>query len=121
MKEITAAFKATKSKVNGSIWLEGKVGRFLGPGPVQLMELIDETGSISKAAARMEMSYKKAWEIVNRLNSALKHPMIVTAAGGEKGGGSTLSAEAKDLITYYHALRKRFQRFLDEESAMISS
>ena len=36
-------------------------GTFLGPGPVELLELIEDTGSISQAARQMQMSYKKAW------------------------------------------------------------
>lgn len=116
--------KATRDKilpekdirVNGSLWLEHDGRRFFGPGPVQLLEGIEETGSISKAAKKMNMSYKKAWDIVNNLNTTANSPLVITATGGEKGGGSTISPEARELITTYKQLRQRFSAFLEEES-----
>ena len=107
-------------KVNGSLWLEGNGKRFFGPGPVQLLELIQETGSINQAAKRMKMSYKKAWEIINTLNEQSAQPLILTQAGGSSGGGSVISEEAKELITYYKGLRERFKTFLKKESEKIA-
>jgi molybdate transport system regulatory protein len=103
-------------RVNGSLWLEHDGRRFFGPGPVQLLEGIEETGSISKAAKKMQMSYKKAWDIVNNLNTTANTPLVLTATGGEKGGGSTISQEARDLIAEYKQLRQRFSAFLEAES-----
>ena len=105
--------------VNGSLWVENQGRRFFGPGPVELLSLIEETGSINQAAKKMGMSYKKAWHIVNNLNATSTEPMVITATGGTKGGGSTISPEAKDLITYYHDLRERFKTFLDQETSRI--
>jgi|SRR6185312_16246265 len=109
----------TEVAVNGSLWIEHQGQRFFGPGPVQLLELIEETGSINQAAKRMEMSYKKAWSIVNNLNSTALRPMVITATGGQKGGGSTISPEAKAFIAYYRELRERFNKFLEAETARI--
>lgn len=103
-------------RVNGSLWLEGNGTRFFGPGPVELLQLIEETGSINQAAKKMGMSYKKAWEIVNRLNEIVGSPMVITATGGEKGGGSSLSDEAKELIEWYVSLRERFKLFMKDET-----
>jgi len=103
-------------EINGSLWMEKDGKRFFGPGPVELMEHIDQTGSINQAAKKMSMSYKKAWEIVNNLNTMTARPLVITATGGEKGGGSYISEEAKQLITYHQLLRKRFHQFLEKES-----
>jgi molybdate transport system regulatory protein len=103
-------------RVNGSLWLEGNGTRFFGPGPVELLQRIEETGSINQAAKAMGMSYKKAWEMVNRLNEIVGSPMVITATGGEKGGGSSLSDEAKQLIGYYQSLRERFRKFMEQET-----
>jgi molybdate transport system regulatory protein len=102
--------------VNGSLWIEGDSTRFFGPGPVELLQHIEATGSINQAARKMGMSYKKAWEIVNRLNTMTVQPMVITATGGEKGGGSSISEEAKQLISYYQQLRERFRKFLQQET-----
>lgn len=90
--------------------------RFFGPGPVELLENIDQTGSINQAAKKMKLSYKKAWEIVNNLNAMTAHPMVITVTGGEKGGGSSISEEARQMIAYYHSLRERFQAFMEKDS-----
>lgn len=103
-------------KVGGKLWLESEGERFFGPGPMELLEKIEEAGSISNAARAMNMSYKKAWELINHLNEQTNSPVVVPQAGGEKGGGSTLTPEGIELIKYYKHLRKRFKTFLDNES-----
>jgi molybdate transport system regulatory protein len=107
-------------KIAGSLWIESEEQRFLGPGRVELLERIVETGSINQAAKQMGMSYKKAWEMINSLNMQAKNPLVVTQIGGERGGGATITDEAKELIAYYHALRERFSQFLKEESQFLA-
>ena len=115
-KPIKGLLKKGEYKVSGSLWIEGNGTRFWGPGPVELLEHIEATGSINQAAKQMGMSYKKAWEIVNRLNAMTTSPLVITATGGEKGGGSSISTEARQMITYHHLLRERFQAFLEQET-----
>jgi molybdate transport system regulatory protein len=111
--------ETTTARINGSLWLEKGGRRFFGPGPVELLEYIELTGSISQAAKKMKMSYKKAWEIVNNLNSMSLHPLVITAAGGERGGGSSISDEARELIAWHRLLRQRFAKFLEEETVRL--
>jgi molybdate transport system regulatory protein len=106
-----------RQRLIGSLWIEGDGQRFFGSGPVELLELIEKTGSISKAAKEMGMSYKKAWEIVSRINGMTAGQFVITSVGGEDGGGSTISAEAKEMIAWYRELRERFRLFLERESA----
>jgi molybdate transport system regulatory protein len=63
----------------------------MGPGKAELIERIAETGSISAAARAMGMSYRRAWKLVEALNAAFKQPMVVTAVGGERGGGARVT------------------------------
>jgi molybdate transport system regulatory protein len=116
-KKVKKLLKKGDFRVNGSLWIEGDGQRFFGPGPVELLERIHDTGSISKAAKAMGMSYKKAWDIVTRVNGMAADPFVVTSVGGEDGGGSTISAEAREMIAWYRSLRDRFQEFLERESA----
>lgn len=112
--------KKNKSlSVNGRLWIEYDNHRFFGPGPLELLERIDDTGSINQAAKEMHMSYKKAWEIINTLNEATVKPLVITKTGGMKGGGSMISDEAKGLIVYYRLLRERFEKFLEKETRKI--
>jgi molybdate transport system regulatory protein len=120
-KQMKAILTKGDFRVNGSLWLEGNGARFFGPGPVELLQLIEETGSINQAARKMGMSYKKAWEIVSRLNEKMGSPMVITATGGEKGGGSTISEEAKQMIAWYNSLRERFRKFMEMETNKLTS
>ncbi len=106
-------------KVNGSLWIECEEERFFGPGRVELLERIDETGSLNKAAKQMHMSYKKAWEMINKLNAQSDKPLVVLKSGGEKGGGSVITKEARELIACHRLLRKRFQAFLEKETKQL--
>lgn len=117
MPSVKHILKSTAEvKVNGSLWLEAGDKRFFGPGPVELLERIAETGSISEAAKAMRMSYKKAWELVNTLNEHTEKPVVIPRTGGEHGGGSTITDEARELIAWHRDLRKRFAAFLAEET-----
>jgi molybdate transport system regulatory protein len=103
-------------KVNGSLWMECDDTSFFGPGPVDLLKNIYETGSINKAAMKMKMSYKKALELIHTLNEQAANPVVVAQTGGDNGGGSVITDEAKELIKYHIGLRKRFNIFLETET-----
>src|SRR3954465_15086574 len=64
-------------------------GAALGPGKIDLLEAIAETGSIRAAGNRFKMSYRRAWSLVAELNGMFRAPLVVAAAGGRGGGGAT--------------------------------
>jgi molybdate transport system regulatory protein len=117
----TLLSKESNYKVTGSLWIECDEQRFFGPGRVELLERIDQTGSINKAAKQMGMSYKKAWEMINALNSQASKPFVITQTGGEKGGGSIITTEARQFIAYHAELRQRFVDFLETETRQMNS
>jgi len=104
--------------ITGAIWIESQDGceRFLGKGRIQLLQLIIEHGSISKAAKAMEMSYKRAWDLVNSINSQALKPFVITQTGGKSGGGAIVTAEGFQAIEDYKTLQNRFQAFLLQEN-----
>ncbi len=73
----------------------------VGPGKVALLRAVSETGSISAAARSLELSYKKAWELVDDLNGMFKEPVVQTHIGGSARGGATLTAFGERLIGIY--------------------
>jgi molybdate transport system regulatory protein len=111
--------KNKRFTVNGSIWIECNGERFFGPGPVELLDRINKTGSINQAAKQMQMSYKKAWEIINMLNTQAARPFVVTQTGGTSGGGSVITSEAIEIIAWHKSLRERFKVFLEKETEKI--
>lgn len=76
----------------------------IGPGKIQLLEAIRHTGSLSAAARSIDMSYRRAWLLINELNGALKAPAVESAKGGEHGGGSVLTQVGERLIEQYRSI-----------------
>ncbi|HXP92322.1 MAG TPA: LysR family transcriptional regulator [Candidatus Binatia bacterium] len=76
----------------------------LGPGKVRLLEMIEETGSISAAGRAMKMSYHRAWDLAENLNQTFKEPLISKAPGGVKGGGAELTAAGREVVRRYRAI-----------------
>jgi molybdate transport system regulatory protein len=112
--------KKVSYTIHGSLWIECNGERFFGPGRVELLQKIGKTGSISKAAKEMGMSYKKAWDMIDTLNRQARVPLVIRQAGGEKGGGSLITEEAIKLIDYHEKLRKRFLAFVNEETRKLN-
>lgn len=96
-------------------WLEDEGEKFYGPGPHELLKQIDKEGSISKAAAQMHMSYKKAWEIVQRLNCHFEQPLVFLKKGGQHGGGAEITSEARAAIKEYEILEREMQKLLSRQ------
>ena len=96
----------------GKLWIYGKDDRFMGPGRVELLEKIQETGSINKAAKLMQMSYKKAWEMVNSMNAQTIKPLVITQTGGKEGGGTIVTEEGKQVMTFFKDLHQHFNEYL---------
>ncbi len=74
----------------------------LGPGKAELLERIRETGSISAAGRQMEMSYKRAWMLVEEMNAAFQDPLVTSTRGGAGGGGAQLTDAGAEVLRLYH-------------------
>lgn len=82
----------------------------LGPGKADLLALVQETGSIRKAAARMDMSYMRAWKLIQTMNACFKEPLVAPVRGGAKGGGAELTATGEEALRLYRAMEVESQR-----------
>ena len=78
----------------------------IGPGKIALLEQIAALGSISAAGRAMEMSYRRAWELIDDLNTTFGKPVVDSKSGGKKGGGATLTPLGLSLITRYRAMER---------------
>jgi molybdate transport system regulatory protein len=76
----------------------------VGPGKIQLLEALDEQGSISGAGRAIGMSYKRAWDLIAELNSSFVTPVVQTQAGGKAGGGARLTPFGRVLVARYRAI-----------------
>lgn len=94
--------------------------KFFGPGRVELLEGIQETGSIVKAAKAMGMSYKKAWAMVDAMNTYGKEPYVVTQKGGQQGGGARLTETALNVIAAYKKLNAKLLSVVEAEQELLA-
>ena len=87
---------------------------FFGPGVCELLERIRETGSIRAAAAGMELSYTKAWKILNRAEKELGASLITRVSGGRHGGSSTLTEAGAGIVRDYREMEGKLSAYADE-------
>ncbi len=82
----------------------------VGPGKVALLEHIGATGSLSEAARRLGMSYRRAWLLLEDLNTAFQQPVARMSVGGRGGGGASLTGFGKELIAAYRSLEAHIRK-----------
>src|SRR5579864_1548233 len=76
----------------------------IGPGKIRLLELVDQTGSISAAGRAYRMTYRQAWTTLDELNRAFRSPVITAAPGGRHGGGARLTELGREVIRRFREL-----------------
>jgi molybdate transport system regulatory protein len=81
----------------------------LGPGKAELLERIDDSGSIAAAAREMGMSYKRAWLLIETLNAMFDTPLVESARGGPGKGGATLTGRGRAVLDAYRAIEAAAQ------------
>ncbi|MFV0237858.1 MAG: winged helix-turn-helix domain-containing protein [Flavobacteriales bacterium] len=104
-----------KFKVKSRIWIESEEGVFLGEGRIHLLRLVDELGSISKAAKELKMSYKKAWFLLDSMNKQAPMLILMKKTGGKNGGGAELTKYGKKIIHDFEQLNSSCWGFLEDE------
>lgn len=79
----------------------------MGPGKAQLLEGVRETGSISAAGRGLRMSYKRAWQLIDEMNTCFREPVVTTSTGGSGGGGATLTPMGEQVLALYRRVEQR--------------
>ena len=102
------------------IVIDGRRTR-LGPGKIDLLEAIGETGSISAAGRRLGMSYRRAWLLVDEVNKLFVRPLVVSSVGGAHGGGAELTDFGRALVAAYRRIEERTRTAIREELAPFES
>jgi molybdate transport system regulatory protein len=78
----------------------------LGPGKMELLSLLVETGSLNEAAKRLNMSYMRAWTLVQTMNKCFREPVVIAERGGKTGGGMEVTAAGRRLLELYQQMEK---------------
>ncbi len=94
---------------------EGRIGR----GKIQLLAHIRETGSISAGGRAMDMSYRRAWLLVDEMNRLFRMPVVESQRGGKQGGGAMVTPFGDALIAHYQAMEEKARAALSEDIGWI--
>lgn len=109
--------KPLRQLIRPRLYLGGDLS--LGPGKIDLLRKVGESGSISAAARELGMPYKRAWLLIDSLNRGLASPVLETVIGGKAGGGARLTALGAALIAAYDALEAKLNASAEAELAEI--
>ena len=90
---------------------EGRLGR----GKIELLSHIKETGSISAGGRAMDMSYRRAWLLVDEMNRLFREPVIESQRGGKQGGGAVLTPFGEALVDRYQAMEDKARAALADD------
>ena len=94
-------------KLRYKIWIEKDGEKVFGDGPLDILHRVERTGSLRQAAAEINMSYSQAWNLMKDLEKRLGFNLLKRKVGGEKGGGSEITEEARELMMKFKIFRKR--------------
>ncbi len=97
-------------------WVEGelRLAGTLDSRMIGLLKAIDQSGSINQAAKQTGLSYKGAWQMIERANNLAPKVLITTATGGSKGGGTCLTAAGQSLLQLFTRLEQQHRQFLQQ-------
>jgi len=84
--------------------LRGEIA--LGPGKIELLGRIQQTGSITEAARQMGMSYMRAWQLIQTMNHCFKEPVVVAMRGGQRRGGAGLTGVGSKALGLYQKMER---------------
>jgi len=102
--------KVTRNWVEGELRLVGTLDSRM----IDLLRAIDQSGSINKAAKQVGLSYKGAWQMIERANNLAPKVLITTTTGGSKGGGTCLTAAGQSLLRLFTRLEQQHAEFLQQ-------
>lgn len=93
----------------------------LGPGKIELLEHIGRERSIAAAARAMQMSYKRAWALVDTMNHMFNEPVVITQPGRNTAGSTDVTAFGRRVVALYRAVERRASAATDTALAELNS
>ena len=109
------------ANLEGQIWLTETTSKRLMLDQIDLLQAIAETGSITAAAKIAGISYKTAWDRLERINNLSERPVIARSIGGNMGGGSNLTSYGKKMLNGFKQLKEQHNLFLENLNQQLNS
>ncbi|MGE5187795.1 MAG: TOBE domain-containing protein [Betaproteobacteria bacterium] len=108
-----------KHKLSCKAWLECNGKPLIGKGGAEILSAIDKEHSISKAAEKLDMSYRYVWNYIQEVQQALEEPVVETFKGGKDGGGGAKLTElGKSLVEEYRAAEEYLSIVLSDKGQL---
>ena len=99
---------ATKHSIRPRLRIVAGKNIAFGPGKAELLEALDQTGSITKAAHELGMSYMRAWTLIRTMNRSFNEPLVDAVRGGTKGGGGArLTSTGRQVLELYQEMDEK--------------
>jgi molybdate transport system regulatory protein len=112
---------ATRVPINPQIRISFKKSIAMGPGKADLLDAIAATGSISAAGRKMQMSYRRAWLLVETMNACFREPLVETLIGGQHGGGARVTPLGEEVVRRYRQMEAKAARSVTREMAAFAA
>jgi molybdate transport system regulatory protein len=105
--------KSRRAGIRLRVFLDPDIA--IGPGKAEILEGIRETGSIAAAGRRMNMSYKRAWLLVDTMNACFREPLVATSRGGRTQGGAKLTETGETVLARYRRMEAKSAEAVEDE------
>lgn len=96
-------------------------GHSLGPGKIQLLEAVQEHGSISAAARSMGMAYRHAWDLLDDMNCCFRQPVTEGTKGGRSGGGAIVTPFGEEVIRRFRNMERKAKKAMASNLAALEA
>ena len=98
----------TKASIRPRLRIVAGKNIAFGPGKAELLEALDQTGSITRAAHLLDMSYMRAWTLIRTMNRCFGEPLVNSVRGGTQGGGGAqLTAAGRQVLDLYREMDEK--------------
>ncbi len=92
----------TKIKLNHKIWLSAENDKgVLGDGKWQILKTIEDTGSLTAACKKLNLTYRRTWGDLKKIEQMLGFPLLEKSRGGKEGGSSQLTPNGIKLVAAF--------------------
>jgi len=102
-------------KIKSKIWIEIGDKMFLSEGRIKLLKSLKRSQSLSKSVKEFGMSYKKACNLIDAVNSNAMKPMVVKSVGGSSGGGTKLTPYGIKMIEEFDVINNKCWKYLNKQ------
>jgi molybdate transport system regulatory protein len=102
-------------QLRGKLWVEISGNPAFTEAGADLLEQIEIHGSLSEAARRLRFSYRRAWMLIDAMNRLWTRPLVHTAIGGKRGGGTRITELGRQVLAAYRDMQIQLERLLDKD------